>query len=247
MSRKYTSAALVIVVLAAGLFAAAPPAGNGPGVAELQGAWKLESAKAEAGAVDLPDPRPILSIRGERLLYGEQEIGRIKADPACRLRMIDLRFSAPKTVYEGIYKIEKGTLKLCINGRTDGIKERPLSFAIKGKPAWRLLTFQRAKTGEGGAGNGFVGIALKFDAGRQEVVIENALDGSPASKAGARPGDVLLEVAGEVVSDLPAAVAAVRRAKPGKLLALQVRRGGKAREVRIKVGLLPFDVLTGLR
>jgi uncharacterized protein (TIGR03067 family) len=202
MSRQSPLAALLLAALAIPLFAAAPPSRAGKGVPELQGTWKLEAIDAEAGPVGLSDPSPTLVIRGDRLRYGDQEIARVWADPTCTPRNIDLHFPDPKRVYEGIYAIEKDKLKVCLNGRTDGVKERPLSFAIKDRPTWRLLSFHRARPGETAGGNGFVGLALKFDAGATEVVIQDVLARGPARKAGLRKGDVLVEVAGEAITDL---------------------------------------------
>jgi uncharacterized protein (TIGR03067 family) len=234
------------LLAAAMLPAADPPADAGKGPAELQGAWRLVSVEAEAGSVNLPDPRPGLVIKGDRVHYGGEEVARVTTDSASDPKLIDLRFPGPGRVYEGVYAVEKDSLKVCLNGRTEGVKERPDSFSIKGHPARRLISFERVKPDDVGAGSGFVGLALRFDEGRKEVSVDQALAGSPARKAGLRKGDVLREVGGAGVTDLRSAVDAVRRAKPRSELAFRVVRGGAEREVKVKVGLLPFAVLAGL-
>src|SRR5262245_11570623 len=125
------------------LVAAEPAAGDQKGPADLQGAWTLDAVDAEEGSVDLPDPHPVLVIKGEQLLYGGEEIGRLSADPATDPKVIDLRFGAAEHVHEGIYVVAKDSLKICLNGRTEGVKERPDSFSVKDHAAWRLWTFRR--------------------------------------------------------------------------------------------------------
>jgi uncharacterized protein (TIGR03067 family) len=234
----------VICLLAATpLLAADPPPPKGP--ADLQGAWRLVSVDAEAGPVNLPEPRPALVIRGDKVLYGGEEIARLTADAAATPKIVDLRFAADK-VYEGVYTIEKEALKVALNGRSEGVKERPDGFAVTGHPARRVLAFERVKPEDAGPGNGFVGISLRQVAEPKEIVVDFAVTGSPAAKAGLKKGDVVLEIGGAGVTDLQGAVDAVRKAKPGSELVVKVRRDGKDREIKVKVGLLPFAVLAGL-
>lgn len=230
---------LSVLLLATPLLAADPPA-------ELQGGWRLVSVEAEAGAVDLPDTRPALVIKGDKVLHGGHEIARLTADPAADPKVIDLRFATPDRTYEGVYTIEKDTLKVCVNGQPEGVKERPNGFALDGHPAWRRLTFEWVKAEDAGQGPGFVGISLKFEADAKEVVIQATIDGSPARAAGVQKDDVLLTVGGTGVDSLRGAVDLVRAAKPGGELVLKVRRTGKEMDVKVKVGILPFATLVGL-
>ena len=239
-------AGIVYLFAAANLLAADRPSDIRKGPAELQGTWRLVSVEAEAGAFSLPDPRPGLVIKGDRVRYGGEEIARVSADPATNPKVFDLRFAKPERVYEGVYTVKKDSLKICLNGRSEGVKERPDSFSIKDHPSWRLLSFERVKTGSAGPGTGFVGLALRIDKERKEVIVEQVLDGGPAKKAGLRKDDVLLDVGGARVTDLLSAVQAVRRGKPRSELALQIRRGDRKREIKVKVGLLPFTALVGL-
>ncbi len=221
------------------LIAADPPA-------DLQGAWRLVTVEAEAGSVDLPEAKPALVIKGEKVLHGDQEIARLTADPAADPRVVDLKFTKPDRAYEGIYSVDKDTLKICLNGHSEGVKERPSSFTLDGHPAWRKLTFERVKPEDAGPGPGFVGVALMFDEGNNRVVVQTAFDGSPAKTAGLQKDDVVLSIGGTSFETLRAAVNLVRAAKPGGELAMKVRRADKEVDLKVKVALLPFAALVGL-
>jgi uncharacterized protein (TIGR03067 family) len=230
---------VAFLVLAAPLVAADPPAG-------LQGGWKLVGVEAEAGAVDLPEAKPALVIQGDRVLHGGHAIARLTADPAADPKVIDLTFDKPERTYEGIYSLDKDTLKVCLNAHAEGVKERPSTFTLDGHPAWRRLTFERVKPEEAGPGPAFVGLMLAFDEPNRQVVIQAALDGSPAKAAGLKKDDVLVGVGGSAVESLRGAVDLVRAAKPGGELVLKVRRGGKDIDVKVKAAFVPFAALVGL-
>jgi hypothetical protein len=72
--------AAYVCSLVAVLLCAADPGVNGKGTAELQGTWKLVSVRAAAGAVELPDNPPLLTISQDRLLFGGEEFARLSAD-----------------------------------------------------------------------------------------------------------------------------------------------------------------------
>jgi uncharacterized protein (TIGR03067 family) len=244
MCARATLAALLVLALAVPLFAAAPPPTRETGVPELQGGWVLEAVQAESGAAGITNPPPMLVIRGERLLYGGEVIGRIWADPAAEPKSIDLRLTNPERTYEGIYTTDKDTLTICLHGRSEGIKERPSSFSVKDHPDRRLLRLSHPKEGELPGGAGFVGLMLRAD--DKKVVVQQVLAGSPAEKAGLRAKDVVRTVQDGAVSDLRSAVEAVRRVAPGKRISLGIRRGDREIEVTIKVGFLPFGFVAGL-
>ena len=142
---------IAFLLMAVPLFAADPPT-------DLQGTWRLISAEAEADGINLPDAKPTLVIKGNKVLYGGKEIATISADPAASPKVIDFKFNDPDRTNEGIYTLEKGTLKICLNGQSEGVKERPTGFNLDGHSAWRLLTFEKIKPEEAGPGSGFVGI-----------------------------------------------------------------------------------------
>jgi uncharacterized protein (TIGR03067 family) len=230
---------LTILFLAAPLLAADPPA-------DLQGGWKLVAVETDAGPVDLPDARPALVIKGDKVLHSGQEIARLTADPAADPKVIDLKFDKPERTYEAIYSLDKDTLKVCVNGRSEGVKERPSGFTVEGHPGWRRLTFERVKPEDATPGPGFVGLMLMFDETNKQVVVQATIDGSPAKGAGFQKDDVVLSIGGAAVETLRGAVDSVRAAKPGAELFLKVRRAGKEVDVKVKVVFIPFAALVGL-
>jgi uncharacterized protein (TIGR03067 family) len=229
------------------VFALEPMPKSDTHATELQGAWRLTAVEAAAGKVELPEARPLLTVSGDRLFFGGEEFARLTADRSTEPKVFDLRFTEPERIYEGIYELRgKDIFQVCLNGRTEGVKERPNSFSLDEQPVRRLLTFERAKPEEATAGNGFVGMALRFDETLSAVVIQSTLERSPARKAGLREDDVLLSVGGDAVTDLRSAINAVRRIKPRTELPIRVRRDGKDREVKVTIAVVPFEMLTGL-
>jgi len=68
------------------------------------------------------------------------------------------------------------------------------------------------------------------------LLVVEVVDGSPADRAGLRPGDVLLTVGGEAVSNLSDLRQALDRHRPGDAVEVEVFRDGRP---------LTFDVLLG--
>ena len=71
------------------------------------------------------------------------------------------------------------------------------------------------------------------------ALVAQVLPGSPAEKAGLMAGDVILSFEGmEVIrsADLPHHVG---RVKPGKKARVDIVRGGKAKSIRVEIGVLP--------
>jgi serine protease Do len=73
------------------------------------------------------------------------------------------------------------------------------------------------------------------------ALVAQVEDGSPAAKAGLKPGDVLLSVNGRQIdrsAEVPPLVAAV---KPGSKATLEVWRDGSSRKLDVTVGALKGD------
>jgi uncharacterized protein (TIGR03067 family) len=238
-------ASITCLVTLCPMFAAEPQDDKAKIPAELQGAWKLESVQGD-GTAGVSESRPVLVIKGNQLLYGGKAVARITADAATKPKVLDLHLAKPERLYEAVYSVDKDTLKICLNGQSDGVKERPQSFSVEGQPALRLLVLERVKTDDPSAGSGFVGLMLKKDEDRDEVVIADTLEGSPAKKAGLLKDDIVLKVGGTKVTDLRSAVDAARQSKPNSDLTIRVRRDGQERELTVRVGLLPFRYVAGL-
>jgi S1-C subfamily serine protease len=73
----------------------------------------------------------------------------------------------------------------------------------------------------------------------QGVLINGVLQNSPAAKAGIQPGDLILQVAGQTVADVPEMLTRVAALKPGEAASLSVQRNGKLIESRVTPGTRP--------
>jgi len=217
-------------------------------LAELQGTWKMVSLEIN-GEDSNEKSQPRWVIKGDKVFYGGQEIAVLKSDTSATPKIIDLDFRDPKKVYEGIYEVAKDTLKICLNARSDTLKERPADFSTKDKEHLRLLVFQREKgkeTNEMAGVHGYVGVALRQEQDPARIVIAETVKDGPAQKAGLLKDDVVLKVGGVEVTDLRSTVEMVRKIKPGSEVAFQIQRDGKEKEITIKAGVLPFKWLTQL-
>jgi uncharacterized protein (TIGR03067 family) len=209
----------------------------------LQGAWKLVSVEAGGEARDLAGQQPRWLIKDNKVLYGGEELAVLTVDASTTPKSIDLAFVTPKRTYEGIYTIDGDTFKICVNAMTEGAKERPPEFSTKGKSNLRMLVFDRDKEVKGNADegvSGFVGIMIRFDMERSQVVIADLVGESPAKKAGLKKDDVLIKVAGSDATDLRTVVNTIRQTKPGSEVAFRVRRDGKEKDITVKAGVMPF-------
>jgi predicted metalloprotease with PDZ domain len=90
--------------------------------------------------------------------------------------------------------------------------------------------------------DGWLGIYL--DNERTEAVVAEVIPDSPAAKAGLQAGDELLAVGDVKTADQAAFIAAIRAAKPGDRLSIQLRRGGREQVVMVKLGARPEAVAT---
>ena len=208
----------------------------------LRGVWRLQSWEIEGKDADLPQNPPWIIIKKDKVLYGGGELGSFSTDSRTSPKIIDITLQNPTRTYEGIYAVERDTLKLCVNRQTDGVKERPMEFDTKDHPEWRLLTFQRDKDRDNSAEglSGFVGVQISADERTKTVKINAVIKKSPAEKAGVRMDDKLLAVAGNQVGTLKEVIGLIQKAQPGTELRLRIERDGKERDVAIKVGVLPF-------
>lgn len=210
----------------------------------IDGTWRLESVEEDGKALDEPgDNGPRWKIKGTNVQYAGESLLEIKTDEATTPKSLDLVAVNPKRTYEGIYSLEGDTLKICVNRDTEGVKDRPQDFVTEKKPNIRLLVFKRDtnNTNDPLAGvNGFVGIMIGLDEERKSVIIAGAFEGSPAKKAGLQKDDVLISINGNAPSDLQAVVKLVRAQKPEQEITFVVKRDGQSKEIRLKVGKMPF-------
>ena len=219
---------------------------SAPIVDPLEGTWKLSKLEVDGREAELGDRPLVWVIQGDKVLYGGEELAVLAKDGSTNPKTLDLKFASPRRTYEGIYSVDKETLTICVNSKTEGVKERPHLFSTEGKPEWRLLVFKKGKTTDTGSIDqlpGFVGMMISFDKDTNEVLIQGVLKNSPAEKAGLKKDDVLLKVAGGAATDIQTVVKTTRKFVPGTEIEMRLKRDGKAIDVKLKVGMLPFVLL----
>ena len=114
--------------------------------AALEGAWKIVSRET-LNSKGAPPGSTVWEFGkdGKSLTTtkdGKATKGTFTLNPAGKPKEIDIMLSKDKTV-EGIYQIEKDTLKLCF--ATNPGDGRPTEFAPKEGKAYVVLTLERAK------------------------------------------------------------------------------------------------------
>ncbi len=118
----------------------------------------------------------------------------------------------------------------------------PIDVAVKIKDD--LVKFGKVTRGRIGVAIQGVNkdLAESFGLDRPRGALVSSVEpGSPAEKAGIKPGDVILSVDGKAIDqsvDLPRIVG---ETKPGIALALQVWRKGATQDVRVTVGEMPAE------
>src|SRR5262245_1046929 len=209
--------------------------------AALTGNWRLVSVEANGETQQLDDDVRWV-VKDNKVLYGSEPLATVVNYSTSMPKGIDLTFVESSALYEGIYLLDKDELKICLNTRTVGTKERPFEFATMYKPDLRILTFQRLAPDIGPENQkGFIGMVLSVE--NQEVVISDVVGKSPAEKAGLRARDVLLMVDNDNATDLQTTIDAVRRIAPGKNVVVRVRREGQEKDIAVKVAAFPFSLL----
>jgi len=125
-----------------------------------------------------------------------------------------------------------------------------LSFAIPIDVAKKvetdLVQYGKVSRGRLGIGIQVVDQALAKSFGLDEpagIIVNSVEPGSPAEKAGVKPGDIVLKFSGKDVgrpNDLPKLVAETR---PGTKAELELWRKGKRKALTVTVGELPDDTV----
>ena len=74
---------------------------------------------------------------------------------------------------------------------------------------------------------------------KEGVLITGVLQGGPAHRAGVRPGDVVVSVAGKEVASTPQLLNAVAALKPDATAPIVVQRGKEKLELQVRVAERP--------
>jgi len=87
---------------------------------------------------------------------------------------------------------------------------------------------------------GWLGIAVAYSGSMEGLTVQGVLEGSPAYAAELRPGDVLLGINGQSISQPAVFETGVAQAVPGSQIELGVLRGGEVKTVAVQVGARPL-------
>ena len=95
-----------------------------------------------------------------------------------------------------------------------------------------------------GVSPGAVGVTEEFSrsfglAVEEDALVQSVREGSPAARAGLRPGDVIVELGGERIDTVEDLYSAIRRRDPGDPVELTVVRRGERRTIEVTLARLP--------
>src|SRR5262245_840289 len=113
----------------------------------MDGNWRLVAVEL-AGEVMPPPEEVVWTIKEDKVLYAGEALAVLVNYPTAMPKGVDLRFDDPQRDYEGIYLLENDKLRICLNTRTTGPKERPSDFATKEKANLRVFIFERLAPGD---------------------------------------------------------------------------------------------------
>ena len=137
-------------------------------------------------------------------------------------------------------------INTAIYSRTPGGASLGIGFATPVSTA-KMVLEQIVKSGT--VTRGWIGVEL--DEVRQDVMdalklktsegalIKGVVSGAPADKAGVRPGDVLVSIDGQAVSDPQGVLTLVTGLAPGTPAKMKVKRQGEEMELALTVGRRP--------
>jgi uncharacterized protein (TIGR03067 family) len=117
----------------------------------MRGQWKLAWTEREGERVD-EDGTAVVTIEGDRWMFGKREVARIDIDPRTDPMVIDLQVKEDLAeadkgqTLEGIVRVEGDRLTCCFS-RSRGWfdKQRPTEFSSKGNARLLVYQFERVK------------------------------------------------------------------------------------------------------
>jgi S1-C subfamily serine protease len=120
-----------------------------------------------------------------------------------------------------------------------GAQAPGIGFAIPSNTAKRIAD-QLIATGKvSNSGRAFLGLSVATSVGGSGVVVASVQPGGPAAKAGIRPGEVIVAVAGKRTPSTEALATVLAGLRPGETVPVQVvDSGGTERTVQVTLGQL---------
>jgi len=85
------------------------------------------------------------------------------------------------------------------------------------------------------ATQGGASLGVQFSRGEDGAVINNVLPGSPAERAGLKPGDVILSVNGHEARTFDDVIGEVARSQPGDEMQLEIDAGGHSQRLSVQL------------
>ena len=221
----------------------------------------LKDTPALPLAETAPDPGELLALAAARIRDSTPDAairpGLISScDASIRLhgvkwqRLIEIPICAPEGAASGPLLNTSGELAGIIlavrSGETSG--GRIGSDLVYGIPADQLAPIlRRLKSGESHR-LGWLGVSVAREPDKEEGVrVESVLRESPAQAAGIRPGDVLLEIAGQPLAlEAPDTLARyVAQGVPGEDVPLKLLRGDQIKTISARIAPRPFLICHG--
>jgi len=99
---------------------------------------------------------------------------------------------------------------------------------------------------DGRVERGWLGVAVadaeEQGRGQRGALIMSVERGSPAARAGLRPGDLVIALNGEAIANSRALVRGVAGRPPGETVRLTLERGGRKVELAVQIGRRPVEV-----
>lgn len=141
-----------LLLVATGALGVPCPAAQ-QGAEQLKGTWGFVALESEEKGWDAP----VATVQKWRWVVGDKEIAgpdpaaghskaAFKLNPSRSPKEIDITFPdgvGGRKTFQGIYKLEKGRLTICLRNDVNAARGRPMDFVISGSSGLSLLILDR--------------------------------------------------------------------------------------------------------
>jgi hypothetical protein len=108
--------------------------------------------------------------------------------------------------------------------------------ALPERPKFNKVQTSRRSRGGNSRGMAYLGITPDYSADAEGLRVTNVAGGSPAEKAGMKPGDVLLKMEDVEIKDIPALTDQLRKHRPDTKVKITVKRGEEEVTLTVTLG-----------